>query len=93
MLAVRKPADGGPAVLLLAPDSVCSCEQGLECSHMYCLLLVLYCMQDCSSWDDFSSKVLFYDLALEKTLGEKFYITLDPGDRYDLKTRRELPAK
>ena len=39
------------------------------------------------------SKVLFYDLALEKTLGEKFYITLDPGDRYDLKTRRELPAK
>jgi len=63
MLAVRKPADGGPAVLLLAPDSVCSCEQGLECSHMYCLLLVLYCMQDCSSWDDFSSKVLFYDKA------------------------------
>ena len=39
------------------------------------------------------SKVLFYDLALEKTLGEKFYITLDPGDRYDLKTRRELPVK
>ena len=39
------------------------------------------------------SKVLFYDLALEKKLGEKFYITLDPGDRYDLKTRCELPAK
>ena len=39
------------------------------------------------------SKVLFYDIALEKSLGEKFYITLDPGDRYDLKSRRKLPAK
>jgi len=39
------------------------------------------------------SKVLFYNIALEKSLGEKFYITLDPGDRYDLKSRRELPAK
>ena len=39
------------------------------------------------------SKVLFYDIALEKTVGEKFYTTLDPGDRYDLKTRRKLPAK
>ena len=37
------------------------------------------------------SKVLCYDIALEKTFGEKFYITLDPGDRYDLKSRRELP--
>lgn len=39
------------------------------------------------------SKVLFYDIALEKTLGEKFYITLDPGDRYNLGARRELPIK
>ena len=39
------------------------------------------------------SKVLFYDIALEKTLGEKFYITLDPGDRYNLGARRELPVK
>ena len=39
------------------------------------------------------SKVLFYDIALEKTLGEKFYITLDPGDRYNLRARRELPVK
>ena len=39
------------------------------------------------------SKVLFYDIALEKTVGEKFYTTLDPGERYDLKTRRKLPAK
>lgn len=39
------------------------------------------------------SKVLFYDIALEESIGEKFYITLDPGDRYDLKSRRELPAK
>ncbi len=38
------------------------------------------------------SKVLFYDIALEKTLGEKFYITLDPGDRYNLRARRELPV-
>ena len=38
------------------------------------------------------SKVLFYDIALEKTLGEKFYIMLDPGGRYDLKSRRELPT-
>ena len=39
------------------------------------------------------SKVLFYDIALEKTVGEKFYTTLDPGERYDLKSRRKLPAK
>ena len=38
------------------------------------------------------SKVLFYDIALEKTLGDKFYITLVPGDRYDLKSRRQLPT-
>ena len=39
------------------------------------------------------SKVLFYDIALEKTVGKKFYTTLGPGERYDLKTRRKLPAK
>jgi len=39
------------------------------------------------------SKVLFYDIALEKRVGEKFYTTLGPGERYDLKTRRKLPAK
>ncbi|MBC8243409.1 MAG: cyanophycinase [Verrucomicrobia bacterium] len=39
------------------------------------------------------SKVLFYDIALEKTLGEKFYTTLGPGERYDLKSRHKLPAK
>jgi cyanophycinase len=39
------------------------------------------------------SKVLFYDIALEKTVGEKFYTMLDPGERYDLKSRRKLPAK
>ena len=39
------------------------------------------------------SKVLFYDIALEKTVGEKFYTTLDPGDRYDLKSRRKLSVK
>jgi cyanophycinase len=39
------------------------------------------------------SKVLFYDIALEKTVGEKFYTTLEPGERYDLKSRRKLPAK
>ena len=38
------------------------------------------------------SKVLFYDIALEKTLGDKFYITLVPGDRYELKSRRQLPT-
>ena len=39
------------------------------------------------------SKVLFYDIALEKTGGEKFYTTLDPGERYDLKSRRKLHGK
>ena len=39
------------------------------------------------------SKVLFYDIALEKTAGKKFYTTLDPGDRFDLKSRRKLPIK
>lgn len=39
------------------------------------------------------SKVLFYDIALEKTVGKKFYTTLDPGDRFDLKSRRKLPIK
>ncbi len=39
------------------------------------------------------SKVLFYDIALEKTVGEKFYTTLDPGERYDLKSRRKLHGK
>ena len=39
------------------------------------------------------SKVLFYDIALEKTVGEKFYTTLGPGERYDLKSRRKLPAE
>ena len=39
------------------------------------------------------SKVLFYDIAMEKMVGEKFYTTLDPGDRFDLKARRKLPAK
>lgn len=39
------------------------------------------------------SKVLFYDIALEKRVGEKFYTTLGPGERYDLKTRRKLPAE
>jgi cyanophycinase-like exopeptidase len=39
------------------------------------------------------SKVLFYDIALEKTVGKKFYTTLDPGDRYDLKFRRKLSVK
>ena len=39
------------------------------------------------------SKVLFYDIALEKIVGEKFYTTLDPGDRYDLKSRRKLSVK
>ena len=39
------------------------------------------------------SKVLFYDIALEKTGGKKFYTTLDPGDRFDLKSRRKLPIK
>jgi cyanophycinase len=39
------------------------------------------------------SKVLFYDIGLEKTLGKKFYIMLDPGDCYDLNSRRELTAK
>jgi hypothetical protein len=37
--------------------------------------------------------VLFYDIALEKTVGEKFYTTLDPGERYDLKSRRKLHGK
>ena len=39
------------------------------------------------------SKVLFYDIALEKTVGKKFYTTLDPGDRFNLKSRRKLPIK
>ena len=39
------------------------------------------------------SKVLFYDIVLEKTVGKKFYTTLDPGDRYDLKSRRKLSVK
>ncbi len=39
------------------------------------------------------SKVLFYDIALEKTVGKKFYTTLDPGERYDLKSRRKLSVK
>ena len=39
------------------------------------------------------SKVLFYDIALEKTVGKKFYMTLDPGECYDLKSRSKLPAK
>ena len=39
------------------------------------------------------SKVLFYDIALEKTVGKKFYTTLGPGDRYDLKSRRKLSVK
>ena len=39
------------------------------------------------------SKVLFYDIELEKTVGKKFYTTLDPGDRFDLKSRRKLPIK
>ena len=39
------------------------------------------------------SKVLFYDIALEKTVGKKLYTTLDPGDRFDLKSRRKLPIK
>lgn len=37
------------------------------------------------------SKVLFYDIKLKKDLGEKFYISLDAGDRYDLKVRSVLP--
>ena len=39
------------------------------------------------------SKVLFYDIVLEKTVGKKFYTTLDPGERYDLKSRRKLSVK
>ena len=39
------------------------------------------------------SKVLFYDIALEKTVGKKFYTTLGPGDHYDLKSRRKLFVK
>ena len=36
------------------------------------------------------SKVLFYDIKLKKDLGEKFYISLDAGERYDLKVRSVL---
>jgi len=39
------------------------------------------------------SKALFYDIAMEKTLGEKFYISLDPGEHFNLESRRKLPAK
>ncbi len=39
------------------------------------------------------SKVLFYDIALEGTVGEKFYTTLAPGECFDLKSRRKLLGK
>ena len=39
------------------------------------------------------SKVLFYDINLEKTVGEKFYITLTSGKRYNLKSRLVLADK
>ena len=37
-----------------------------------------------------NSKVLFYDIKLKKDLGEKFYISLDAGEQYDLKVRSIL---
>ena len=40
-----------------------------------------------------NSKVLFYDINLKKTLGKKFYLSLDAGERYDLKVRSVLPAE
>lgn len=46
---------------LLAPNSVCSCEAGLECSHLYCLLLVLHVMQHSVSWAEFKKTELCYD--------------------------------
>ena len=55
MLAVTK---GG---ILLAPNSCCSCEVGIECSHLFCLLIVLHVMQQSSSYNDFRSRVLVYD--------------------------------
>ena len=39
-----------------------------------------------------NSKVLFYDIKLKKDLGEKFYISLDAGEQYDLKVRSILRA-
>jgi cyanophycinase len=39
------------------------------------------------------SKALFYDITMEKTLGEKFYISLNPSERFNLESRLKLPAK
>jgi len=39
------------------------------------------------------SKVLFYDIKRKKTLGEKFYMPLDAGERYDLKVRSVIPSE
>mmetsp|Transcript_7210 Transcript_7210/g.15982 ORF Transcript_7210/g.15982 Transcript_7210/m.15982 type:complete len:952 (+) Transcript_7210:81-2936(+) len=49
--------------ILLAPNSVCSCEVGIACSHQYCLLLVLFCMQVSESHDDFLQRVPAYTAA------------------------------
>ena len=49
--------------ILLAPNSCCSCEVGIECSHLFCLLIVLFVMQQSSSYADFRLRVLVYDKA------------------------------
>ena len=49
--------------ILLAPNSICSCEVGIECSHLYCLLIVLHVMQSSDGYADFVSRVLVYDKA------------------------------
>ena len=50
-----------PPSLLLAPNSVCDCPVGLECSHMYCLAIVLEVMQTSASHREFFSTVLVFD--------------------------------
>ena len=50
-----------PTSILLAPNSICGCEVGIECSHLYCLMIVLWKLQQASSWDDFHTTVLRYD--------------------------------
>ena len=34
--------------ILLAPNSICGCEVGIECSHLYCLMIVLCKLQQAS---------------------------------------------
>lgn len=47
--------------ILLAPNSICSCEVGVECSHLYCILICLYLMQQVPSYAVYLETVLVYD--------------------------------